>query len=276
MTELDDETVDAYLRRIGATRPRVPDAAGLRDLQAKHLASVPYENIDTHLGRPLPLGDAAVDKVVREQRGGGCRELNASAFDALLRALGYHTELLGGRVFYGDRLGTIFGHVLLCVSTPEPWLVDVGFGGSSRYPLRMDVRDPQPDPHGVFQVVDRPHGDLDVLRDGKPVYRIETRPRSLTELAPILRWAESAPDSPIHDRLYCSIVVPDGRITLSGDVLIRTRNGKRTKEFLHDEAEIRAAYLKYFGITLDRLPVIPRKTTVSDQVALIGGTHDHD
>ena len=37
--------MDAYLRRIGASRPTRADADALRELQLRHLQTVPFENV---------------------------------------------------------------------------------------------------------------------------------------------------------------------------------------------------------------------------------------
>ncbi|MFD5875527.1 arylamine N-acetyltransferase, partial [Streptomyces sp. NPDC060322] len=65
-----------------------------------------------------------------------------------------------------DGPGIPYDHLALRVRTPTgPWLADVGFGKHSHYPLRLDSRADQPDPGGVFRVVETPEGDLDILRD---------------------------------------------------------------------------------------------------------------
>ena len=248
---MDDATVAAYLSRIGAARPTRPDAAALRHLQERHLMSIPFENINIMLGEPIQLGDRAVLKITRSRRGGVCHELNGSAFPALLRSLGYRVTLLCGRVFDGDRWGVVLGHVVLRVDAPEPWLVDVGFGRGSRYPLRLDVRDPQDDPLGRFQLVEREHGDLDLLRDGVPVYRLETRPRTFDELTPLAWWFQTSPESSMRQAMICSLVTPTGRVTIRGNLLTRTEHGRKTKELLDGDASVRAAYQNLFGITLD-------------------------
>ena len=84
--------VDAYLRRIGATRPATADAAALRELHERHLATVPFENLDVILGVPIVLEEDRLLAKVIGGRGGYCYELN-TAFAALLRALGF--ELAG-------------------------------------------------------------------------------------------------------------------------------------------------------------------------------------
>lgn len=73
-------TVDEYLDRIGATRE-----SPLRELQIRHLRSVPFESRDIHDGIPIVLEEARLlDKIVTRRRGGICYELNA-CFAWLLR-----------------------------------------------------------------------------------------------------------------------------------------------------------------------------------------------
>lgn len=185
---MDDTAVTAYLDRIGADRPAGADAGALRELHARHLATVPFENLDIHLGTPIELAeDRLLDKVVRQRRGGFCYELNG-AFAALLRALGFRVTLLAASVSGPDGYGPPFDHLALRVDLDEPWLADVGFGRHSRYPLRLAGRADQPDPGGTFRLADAPAGDVAVLRDGEPQYRVEPRPRALADFAPTCWW----------------------------------------------------------------------------------------
>jgi N-hydroxyarylamine O-acetyltransferase len=254
---MDDAMVDAYLARIGAVRPASPDPAALRELQLHHLRTVPFENLSIHLGEEIVLDDAAlVAKVVERRRGGFCYELNG-AFAALLSALGYQVTMLAARVLFGPgRVGPLFDHLVLRVDTPEPWLVDVGFGSFTRYPLRLDQAGDQPDPEGTFRVVEREYGDLEVLQDGQPQYRMEARPRVLADFEPTCWWQRTSPKSHFTRSLTCSRLTDDGRITLSGHRLIRTTNGKRDEELLANDVDVLTAYQTHFGITLDRVPSV--------------------
>ncbi|SOB83809.1 arylamine N-acetyltransferase family protein [Streptomyces sp. 1331.2] len=246
----------AYLAHIDVPDPGEPSAPALARLQRAHLRVVPFENLSIHLGEPVVLDpQALVAKVVDRRRGGFCYELNG-AFAELLRSLGYRVSLLSGRVFDGERPGPPFDHLALRVDLDEPWLVDVGFGRFSLHPLRLDERGPQPDPHGAFTVVPYgPHGELDVLLDGAPQYRLDPRPYPLADFAPTCWWQSTSPDSHFTRSTTCSLLTGDGgRITLSGTRLIRTApDGTRTEREL-TEAETPAAYREHFGITLDRLP----------------------
>lgn len=251
---MDDALVTAYLDRIGAPPPARPDVAALRDLQVRHLRTVPFENLSIHLGEEIVLESAAlVDKVVRRRRGGFCYELNG-AFAALLTALGYRVTLLAARVFGDDRVGPLFDHLALRVDADAPWLVDVGFGRFSHYPLRLDVPGDQVDPDGTFRIVRSRHGDLDVLCDGQPRYRLEARPRDLADFEPTCWWHRTSPRSHFTRSLTCSRLTGAGRLTLSDRRLIRTGPDGRSEVTLASDAEVLDAYRDHFGIVLDRVP----------------------
>jgi N-hydroxyarylamine O-acetyltransferase len=213
---MDERQAQAYLDRIGATWPERPDAESLRRLQRAHLGSVPFENLSIHLGEPIMLDEPSLtDKLVVRRRGGFCYELNGT-FGALLAALGYDVTLLAARVFARERLGPLFDHLALRVDLAKPWLVDVGFGAFSHHPLRMDVSEEQHNPGGVFRVLAHgDDGDLDVHENGKPQYRLESRPRTLADFVPTCWWQQTSPDSHFARSLTCSRLTESGRVTLS-------------------------------------------------------------
>ncbi|MFC0863836.1 arylamine N-acetyltransferase [Sphaerimonospora cavernae] len=262
-SRLDDETVDAFLRRIGAARPARPTVDALFDLQERHVMSVPFENVDFHLRRPIHIGAQAIEKIVTRRRGGTCYELNGAASE-LLRALGYDVVVLAARIAEDGEFGPVLGHMLLRVLAedhPEPWLVDVGYGRGPRRPLRFGSREPQRDPHGEFQLVGAPHGDLDLMRDGIHQYRLETRPRTVADFTHMWWWYRHSDDSPHLTHLYCTMPTADGRVTLSGNVLTVRAAGRQTRQVIDDEAELLRAYRTWFGIELDELPPPPAPRT---------------
>jgi N-hydroxyarylamine O-acetyltransferase len=251
--------VDAYLARIGAARPPRADAAALRELHLRHLLTVPFENLSIHLGEPIVLDpEALVDKLVRRRRGGFCYELNG-AFATLLAALGFRATLLAARVFGADGLGPPFDHLALRVEpdTFGSWLVDVGFGRHSHYPLRLDTRTDQADPGGTFRVADTADGDLEVIRDGRPQYRVELRPRTLGDFEPTCWWHQTSPRSPFTRGPVCSRLTETGRVTLSDRTLVQTTGDRRQEHILTSDAEVLTAYRTWFGIVLERVPGRP-------------------
>ncbi|MFF8472530.1 arylamine N-acetyltransferase [Streptomyces sp. NPDC015414] len=284
---MNSAQADAYLRRIGAARPQQPTAGALRELHLRHLRTVPFENLSIHLGEEIVLEEERLlDKVVGRRRGGFCYELNG-AFGALLAALGYEVALLAGRVYGSEgRLGIPYDHLALRVRAADgtDWLADVGFGAHSHFPLALADRGEQTDPGGTFRVTEAgpdPAGvtgaapdaarvagagagsaaggaDLDVLRDGGPQYRLETRPRALGDFTGGAWWHSTSPRSHFTRSLVCSRVTEDGgRITLGGRVLTSTSPGgsKETREPATDE-EVLALYREVFGIELAAVPAV--------------------
>ncbi|MGW9493231.1 arylamine N-acetyltransferase family protein [Streptomyces prasinus] len=278
----DTPAVDAYLRRLGVERPARPTADALRELHLRHLRTVPFENLSVHLGEEITLdGKRLMDKVVGGRRGGFCYELNG-AFGTLLTALGYEVTLLAARV-YGDggRPGIPYDHLALRVRTPDgdDLLADVGFGAHCLLPLAFGERGDQEDPGGTFRITGAapdvvgaapdvvgalggrdavPLADLDVLRDGKRVYRLEQRPRALGDFVAGAWWHSTSPQSHFTRSLVCSRVTEDGgRITLSGHrVTTTTADGKREERELGTDGEVLAYYRDRFGIRLARVPTV--------------------
>jgi N-hydroxyarylamine O-acetyltransferase len=254
---MDQQVLDAYLRRIGVRRPVAADAATLRELHRAHQRTVPFENLSIHLGEPISLAEAdLVDKIITRRRGGFCYELNGG-FALLLEAIGFTVSRVSGRVHGNDGLGPPLDHLALTVATADgsgPWLADVGFGSHSDYPLLLEDRGEQPDRAGIFQLSDAQDGDVEVARDGEPQYRIERRARDLAEFEPTCWWQQTWPGSHFRASTICSLLTPDGRISLSDRTLIRTSGATRTEEPLPDDEAVLAAYRENFGVELLRLP----------------------
>ncbi|MFI6247942.1 arylamine N-acetyltransferase [Streptomyces sp. NPDC051016] len=276
---MNSAQIDAYLRRLGAARPARPTAEALRELHLLHLRTIPFENLSIHLGEEIVLEEKRLlDKVVGAGRGGFCYELNG-AFAALLTALGFGVTSLAGRV-YGDegRLGIPYDHLALLVRTVDggEWLADVGFGAHSHYPLAFAERGDQPDQGGTFRVTaagpdtagvrgvageggeGTVAGDIDVLRDGRPQYRLEVRPRVLGDFTAGAWWHSTSPSSHFTQSLVCSRITEDGgRITLSGRTFkVSAADGSREEGELERDEEVLAVYRERFGIELDRVPTV--------------------
>ncbi|MFF0134836.1 arylamine N-acetyltransferase [Streptomyces sp. NPDC005227] len=272
---MNSAQADAYLRRIGAQHPAWPTSDVLRELQLRHLRTVPFENLSIHLGEEIVLDEKRLlDKLVGARRGGFCYELNG-AFGALLSSLGFDVTLLAARV-YGDdgKPGIPYDHLALRVRTVDggDWITDVGFGAHSHYPLAFGERGEQRDPAGVFGVVEsgpdgagvrgagdgRESKDLDVVMGGKRQYRLEMRPRVLEDFVVGAWWHSTSSLSNFSRSLVCSRVTKDGgRITLSGRKFTVTApdGAKEVAEVATDE-EVLAVYRERFGIELDRVPEV--------------------
>jgi N-hydroxyarylamine O-acetyltransferase len=218
---------ERYLARIGYTGSREPNAGTLRALHVQHLLTVPFENLDIHWKRPIVVDvDRFLHKIIDERRGGFCYELNG-AFAALLRELGFDVRMLSGRVISDDgTYGPPFDHMALLVN--GEWIADVGFGDSSLVPLRVNG----PAEEG-YRVIDT---EYQVLRDGqwKTDYHFDLEPRELHEFGPMCDHQQYSPQSPFTKKRVCTLARLDGRITLTANKLIVTKNGVREETPVDD------------------------------------------
>jgi N-hydroxyarylamine O-acetyltransferase len=89
------------LVRIGAPFAE-PSLQTLHAFQRRALATLPFENMDIHLGRTIRLDSGALhEKIGLEGRGGVCNELNPY-FLSCLRCLGYEAYRMEARVELGE------------------------------------------------------------------------------------------------------------------------------------------------------------------------------
>lgn len=257
---MNEKDLTAYLERIGASHPGDLGQDAFRALHRAHLLAVPFENLSIHLSERISLDEVdLIDKIVTRRRGGFCYELNG-AFALLLEALGARVTRAAARVWGAEGLGPPFDHLALLVRLADgsgPWLADVGFGDHSVYPLLFDQRGEQADPGGPFRLEDAAWTDVDVIRDGKPQYRVEVRERALAEFIPTCWWHATSPASHFTRNTICSRLTAGGRVSLSGHTLILTSGGDREERVLPSGEAVLAAYREHFGIILDRVPAVP-------------------
>src|ERR1700737_4129303 len=137
---MTDMTLDlaAYFERIDYHGTADPTLGVLQNLVTAHTRTIPFENLDPLLGRPIDdlSPEALTDKLVRRGRGGYCYEHNG-LMGYVLEELGFGVRRFGARVVWTLAAGAPVPsqtHTLLVVTLPggqQPYLVDVGFGGQT-------------------------------------------------------------------------------------------------------------------------------------------------
>ncbi|MFB7193064.1 MULTISPECIES: arylamine N-acetyltransferase [Streptomyces] len=228
--ELD---LDAYLARTGFTGDVKPDLETLRALHRAHIASIPFENLEIMLGRPVDLDLAALQaKLVRQRRGGYCYEQNL-LFAAVLERIGYPVKGLGARVRVGATSIRAVTHMLtrVTVEDGQEWLCDVGFGAQGLrepIPLRAGIEIRQgpwtfglvPEDSGVLVLRSlRPGGWEEIyaftLEERHPVdyvvmnHYTSTHPRSAFTHRPVVQRAAVDTQRSLID-MRMSVEFPDG------------------------------------------------------------------
>ncbi|XP_013914597.1 PREDICTED: flocculation protein FLO11-like [Thamnophis sirtalis] len=124
--------VGCYLQRIGFQCPSAgPSLETLKCIHRSHLFSIPFESLSIHCKEPIHLElPRLYEKIVQNQRGGFCYELNG-LFQWLLRALGFHTKILATHVcnHFMQCYGPPLDHLVILVDLDgQQFLCDVGFG----------------------------------------------------------------------------------------------------------------------------------------------------
>ena len=133
-----------YFSRIGYKGSAEPTLANLKRIHLAHTQTIPFENLDALLRRPIRLDSASVfEKLVVAGRGGWCFEQNG-LFRDVMTAMGYEGVTdVGARVVM-DKMPEraedfpARTHRLLTVRIDgDAYLADVGFGG---YTLDTPIR----------------------------------------------------------------------------------------------------------------------------------------
>jgi N-hydroxyarylamine O-acetyltransferase len=247
--------IPAYLNRIGYAGPLEPSAETLRRLHRAHLQTVPFENLDIHLGRPIVLDEAALfDKIVTRRRGGFCYELNG-LFAGLLRELGFRVDMLSARVSTGNGgFGPDFDHMALLVQGLDGgWLADVGFGDCFSEPLRYDDPGDQVRDGRAYRIAPGEERCKLMAREGEDwddQYLFRLEPQALTDFVAMCHYQQTSPESIFTQKRVCTVATATGRITLTDDRLIITESGQRSELPVQSEQVYTAILLERFGVAL--------------------------
>jgi N-hydroxyarylamine O-acetyltransferase len=245
----------AYLTRIGYEGPREPTLGVLSALHARHPATIPFENIDPLLGRPVPLDlDALQRKMIAGKRGGYCFEQN-TLFKAVLEALGFTVSALAARVVWMQPPGAPpnpRSHMVLLVDLAgDRWIADVGFGGLlSTAPLRLVADLAQPTPAGTLRL--QQEGMFFTLQSGREaewqnVYRFTLEPQPAIDIE-VMNWYTAAhPQSRIRNNLMMQRVTGAGRLSLLNRRLVRRSTDSTQEELLLGPPDLARA-LELFGL----------------------------
>ena len=220
------------------------------------MVSIPFENLDIQLRRPIILReDAFYDKIIKHERGGYCYELNGS-FASLLTRLGFRVGMLSARV--ANKNGGFtpeFDHMALLVTLKDRWLADVGFGDSFTEPKRLDYSGAQTDSGRVYHITRAAGGRLLSRWDGEKnlwesQYLFSLRRRRLEDFAARNRYQQTSPNSHFKKGRVCTLLTRNGRVTLTDTKLIVTSRGRRIERFVKSQGEFNRLLRKWFGIAL--------------------------
>lgn len=243
-----------YFQRINYRGSLEPTLETLRTLHRQHLLSIPYENLDIHLGRKLELNEEHIfNKIVLEKRGGWCFEMNG-LFAWALRELGFEVQYLSGTVGR-ERSGNEAegNHLVLLVNLEQPYIADVGFGDLPE-PLPLAVGEYK---RGFLKVRLSKDGERWVFHNheygGAKGFDFTLTPHQLSDFAKQCHTLQTSPDSGFVQKTVCQIFLPDGFATLRGAVLTTVREGDVQKRVIDSEVEYKNVLRDVFQLELPKV-----------------------
>ncbi|XP_060715697.1 arylamine N-acetyltransferase, pineal gland isozyme NAT-10-like isoform X1 [Tachysurus vachellii] len=231
-----------YFRRIGFGGVyEKPDLVTLRAVHELHVMSVPFENFSIHCGERNTMDLQIIyEKIVRNRRGGWCCENNL-LFSWVLREMGYKYTMLGAKVFntLKNDFNPMDSHLINMVEIEgKPYIADVSFGVSYQiwYPLEMIAGKDQPQPSGIFRLMN--DGETWMLekigrkplvqneafassslvdkRQTKTIYSFVLTPRGIDHFLNTSEYLQTSPESLFTQKSICSLQTPTGFRALIG------------------------------------------------------------
>jgi N-hydroxyarylamine O-acetyltransferase len=245
-----------YFEKIAYRGHNYPDLGVLAALQRSHVCSVPFENLDVQLGRPVTLAtEDAYEKIVVNGRGGWCYEQNG-LFGWALAEIGFDVTRVAAAVMRQDRGdASLANHLCLLVCTPESptkYLVDVGFGGSMLKPIKLREAEHGQAPFrlGLDKNTDGYWRFWENLVDGKFGFDFLEEPANEAALQAKCATLQSDPSSSFVLNLVVQLRSPEQHKVLRGRVLRTASANGICKRTLNSADEVVATLASEFGLDL--------------------------
>ncbi|MBR9728819.1 arylamine N-acetyltransferase [Shewanella intestini] len=253
---MQQQQLTQYFQRIGLPINTQTSLDNLRQIHQAQHRSLPFENFSVINGQAINLDDDAIfEKLIHQQRGGYCHELNGLLL-SLLSSLGFEVRALLGRVHLLEQ-PTGRGHrVSLVTIDNKPWLVDAGFGAfTPRAPLPIRLNEPlytdlqcfrfiEDDRFGVMLQIHH----LDAWKD---LYSLDMTYVCDNDLVVANHFSSTHPSS--HFTLMCiaAIATAEGVTTLANQHLKITTHSGVIEQELTDKAAYFTALKTHFGLVPD-------------------------
>jgi len=252
-----DFPLSRYLGRIGLSSPPARDENGLKEIHAAQTFTIPFENLEIHLGRTISLKpEDLTDKPLERNRGGYCFELNGMLHLAL-RALGFIVRPLLVRVLYNRTEPGVYEHQVLIVTiSGQDWLADVGFGGPGlRLPIPM-IPDRTYEQFGDrYRLRSDPDYGWVLQKESEStfidLYAIRDQLILDDDIEMSNHFTSTWPGSFFRAQRMCAIPKTWGRITLADMELTFHQDGRSAGRILPPGPPYMEALAEHFGLVLE-------------------------
>ena len=249
-----------YLKRIGWQGDVRPDRSTLYELHRLHVCTIPFENLDVQLRRPLTTDvDAAYEKIVIKGRGGWCYEQNG-LFGRALSQVGFDVTRLSANVMRQQK-GEFSdaSHLSLLVRLPDDpnkrYVVDVGFGGSMIRPIELTESEFNQPPFRIgLRKLDDGHWRFwEDLGKGEFSYDFLAQAADESALSKRCDFLQSDPSSGFVQNLVAQRRRPDAHKVLHGRVYRVAGPQGTTKKILNSPEELVEILANEFSLNIPEI-----------------------
>jgi N-hydroxyarylamine O-acetyltransferase len=197
--------------------------------------------------------ETVFDKIVDEQRGGWCYEMNG-LFGWALRELGFAVDFVAGAVNRqknGD--AAVMNHLVLIVHLDRPFLADVGFGNGMLTPAPLQ--------EGTFN---DSRFDFRLTREGDwwrfhnhrhngSTYDFTEEPRAYEEFESKARMLATTAESPFVQNLVVAKLTDDGMVTLTNAALQKQTASEMTEQSAPNAEALAHILKEHFDLETDQM-----------------------
>ncbi len=211
-----------------------PDFPLLNRLQRQHVFTIPFENLDIMLDRGISVELPDIyQKVINNQRGGYCFELN-SLFRFALENFGFEARPLLARVHLGREPGGRTHQVTLVQLADKQYITDVGFGALSlRAPILFQPNKVSQQDHLQYRIVeDKTWRYMMQVRNSElggadwfNMYSFDLEHVCHGDLVTGNHYTSTSPASHFTQMRITSLLTPDGRYAISENQLTSVSGG---------------------------------------------------
>ena len=254
---MNEPMLEAYLNKVEMTAPARLSKEYLKQLHASQHKKIPFENLDIVNGTPIHLSEQALfKKLVMNQRGGYCFELNGLLLHAL-NAMGFEARPLLARVHLAEEPSGRSHQITLVTLEGEQWILDAGFGSQTpREPLPYRLNEELKTDIQIFRFVeDVYYGSMLQIKTDQEtwldLYSIDMSYVCKGDIEYANHYTSTHPNSAFTSRCIATIRNNNGITTLlNGKVKVKTELG--VTEYNLDTKDAYMSTLKdTFGIDMD-------------------------
>ncbi|HHO5062397.1 TPA: arylamine N-acetyltransferase [Staphylococcus aureus] len=229
------------------------------DYYTKHyMLTVPFENIDVQNKVKISVSiDDIYDKIVHQNRGGYCYEMN-HLFQSYLKEKGFDVRIVsatihtptGGRSRPGSHVSLV-----VCIDDID-YVADVGFGDLPTHVMPITTMENTQiieDESGKFRAIFQSEVQNSFFvqkwdnNQWNTKYEASLSSKSIQDFSENIEYNQSNPNSIFVKRLIITMPKSYGRVTMSQNYLTITKNGKKKKMKITNQ-NYRSILKKYFNL----------------------------